>query len=173
MSPELLRAWERRYGLLEPVRSKGGLRLYSADDLERVRTMQRYLDEGMAAAEAAAHALQVEPTKPDAPRTDPEAARRDLGAAVAAFDEAQAQAILDDLLAVGETSVGARVELEHLAASVVGDWVTVLAEVISIDGRRLTFAVEATAEDDRVLARGTVQRVVVDEGRFLTTLSRD
>ena len=53
VSPELLRAWERRYGLLDPTRSKGGLRLYSADDLERVQTMRRYLDGGMAAAEAA------------------------------------------------------------------------------------------------------------------------
>ena len=53
VSPELLRAWERRYGLLDPTRSKGGLRLYSPDDLERVQTMQRYLNDGMAAAEAA------------------------------------------------------------------------------------------------------------------------
>ena len=37
VSPELLRAWERRYGLLRPTRSPGGLRLYSLDDLERVR----------------------------------------------------------------------------------------------------------------------------------------
>jgi MerR family regulatory protein len=29
VSPELLRRWERRYGLLEPVRSSGGLPLYS------------------------------------------------------------------------------------------------------------------------------------------------
>ena len=36
VSPELLRAWERRYGLLRPGRSEGGLRLYSAGDLERV-----------------------------------------------------------------------------------------------------------------------------------------
>ena len=30
ISPELLRAWERRYGLLNPVRSSGGFRLYPA-----------------------------------------------------------------------------------------------------------------------------------------------
>ena len=41
VSPELLRAWERRYGLLRPTRSAGGLRLYSLDDLERVREMRR------------------------------------------------------------------------------------------------------------------------------------
>ena len=32
VSPELLRAWERRYGLLDPARTGGGLRLYSPDD---------------------------------------------------------------------------------------------------------------------------------------------
>jgi DNA-binding transcriptional MerR regulator len=99
VSPELLRAWERRYGLLDPSRSKGGLRLYSPDDLERVRAMQRHLDAGMAAAEAASHALREEPVGPGAPRTDPDLARRDLGAALAAFDEARAQTIIDELLA--------------------------------------------------------------------------
>ena len=38
VSPGLLRAWERRYGLLRPTRSAGGLRLYSAADVERVRS---------------------------------------------------------------------------------------------------------------------------------------
>ena len=58
VSPELLRAWERRYGLLRPTRSSGGLRLYSPDDLERVRSMQRHLASGLAAAEASALASE-------------------------------------------------------------------------------------------------------------------
>src|SRR4051812_9021288 len=57
VSPELLRAWERRYGLLDPQRSAGGLRLYTGDDLDRVRAMRRHLAGGVAAAEAAALAL--------------------------------------------------------------------------------------------------------------------
>nr|MDQ3821666.1 MerR family transcriptional regulator [Actinomycetota bacterium] len=52
VSPELLRAWERRYSLLRPTRSRGGLRLYSPDDLERVRAMRVHLAEGLGAAEA-------------------------------------------------------------------------------------------------------------------------
>ena len=59
VSPELLRAWERRYGLLDPIRSPGGLRLYSLSDLERVRVMQQHLADGLAAAEAAAAAVQA------------------------------------------------------------------------------------------------------------------
>src|SRR5829696_10072870 len=54
VSPELLRAWERRYGLLRPLRSSGGLRLYSSDDVDRVRLMREHMAGGLAAAEAAA-----------------------------------------------------------------------------------------------------------------------
>jgi MerR family transcriptional regulator, light-induced transcriptional regulator len=39
VSPELLRAWERRYGLLTPTRSPSGLRLYTPADVERVHQM--------------------------------------------------------------------------------------------------------------------------------------
>ena len=98
VSPELLRAWERRYGFLRPTRSPGGLRLYSADDLGRVREMQRHLADGLAAAEAAALAArsgdeQVVPS----PRL-PAMARDELAAALDAFDESRAQTTLDQLL---------------------------------------------------------------------------
>ena len=53
VSPGLLRAWERRYGLLQPSRSAGGFRLYSGADEARVQSMQRYLEAGLPAAEAA------------------------------------------------------------------------------------------------------------------------
>src|SRR4051794_41614578 len=52
-SPTLLRAWERRYGLLSPVRSAGGFRLYGAEDERRVRAMQALLAAGVSAREAA------------------------------------------------------------------------------------------------------------------------
>ena len=97
VSPELLRAWERRYGLLQPQRSTGGLRLYREDDLERVLRMQRHLADGLAAAEAAALASES-PNEAEAFGVDPTAARRDLGAALEAFDEPYAQAVLDSLL---------------------------------------------------------------------------
>jgi DNA-binding transcriptional MerR regulator len=98
VSPELLRAWERRYGLLRPERSPGGLRLYSPADLERVRLMRGHLADGVAAAEAAALALRgdAEATAP----TSPAALRDELAAALDRFDEPRAQAVLDRLLAV-------------------------------------------------------------------------
>ena len=106
VSPALLRAWERRYGLLRPVRSAGGLRLYSPEDLERVELMRRHLAAGVAAAEAAAMVASG-PAEPyeGAPALRPEDARRRLGAALESFDDPAAHALLDDLL--GAVSVDA------------------------------------------------------------------
>jgi DNA-binding transcriptional MerR regulator len=53
VSPELLRAWEQRYGLLQPTRTPGGFRLYSAADEARVQRMQSLVSGGLAAAQAA------------------------------------------------------------------------------------------------------------------------
>ena len=104
VSPELLRAWERRYDLLRPTRSAGGLRLYSLDDLERVRLMSRHIGEGLAAREAAALARRASLAAParESPTTpfDPESARAELTRATEAFDEPGAQTVLDELLAV-------------------------------------------------------------------------
>jgi MerR family transcriptional regulator, light-induced transcriptional regulator len=99
VSPELLRAWERRYELLQPERTTGGLRLYSAADLERVQAMQRHIGDGLAAREAADLAKQAraEPSRDTA--QVPAAARAELARATDAFDEPRAQALIDDLLA--------------------------------------------------------------------------
>jgi DNA-binding transcriptional MerR regulator len=109
VSPELLRAWERRYGLLRPTRSPGGLRLYAPEDLARVRTMQEHLANGVAAAEAAAIATSAAAGRGVAPL--PEEARRELEEACAAFDEARAHTVVDALLA--------QVSLDALLADVV------------------------------------------------------
>jgi len=53
-STDVLRAWERRYGLLRPRRSANGYRLYSPDDLDRALAMQAHLATGASASEAAA-----------------------------------------------------------------------------------------------------------------------
>lgn len=95
VTPELLRAWERRYGLLQPIRSEGGFRLYTAEDEERVARMKRALDEGLSAAEAARRALaEVRPT--DGLLDD---ARGRLLAAAHTYDEVAVHAVLDQALA--------------------------------------------------------------------------
>ncbi|MEU5862141.1 MULTISPECIES: thioesterase family protein [unclassified Nonomuraea] len=75
-------------------------------------------------------------------------------------------------LAEGETSVGTRVELEHLAASPLGAHVELTAELTEVDGRRLVFTFEARDLQGTVVGRGTVERVVVDRARFLARVSR-
>lgn len=95
ISPELLRAWERRYGLLQPIRTEGGFRLYTEDDAQRVERMKRALSEGLSAAEAARRA-QTQERSPDGVL---DGARERLLAAAHAYDEAAVQAILDEALA--------------------------------------------------------------------------
>ena len=100
VSPELLRAWERRYGLLHPVRTKGGLRLYSAEDERRVRAMQAHIDGGLSAAEAARLASAGDGAASVAEQGD--AIQRgvaELREALDAMDADAAHAVLDGLLA--------------------------------------------------------------------------
>lgn len=99
VSAELLRAWERRYGLLKPARSPGGLRLYTAQDLERVRVMREHLAAGLAAAEAAALASSPpRAEEPNEPLLSPDALRQSLTDALDHFDEPRAQTVVDRLL---------------------------------------------------------------------------
>src|SRR5436190_11197500 len=99
VSPDLLRAWERRYGLLQPTRSAGGLRLYSSDDVERVQLMRHHIAGGLATAEAAALALRGG-TSESEDRPALELARAELRAALDHFDEPGAQLVFDRLLGI-------------------------------------------------------------------------
>jgi MerR family transcriptional regulator, light-induced transcriptional regulator len=92
-TPEVLRVWERRYGVLRPARTAGGFRLYSEDDVARVLRMRELLDQGVGTAEAARAVLEADVGRPDSA-----SGRDDLLAAIVAFDEPTAQAVLDRLL---------------------------------------------------------------------------
>lgn len=48
LTPHVLRAWERRYGVVTPTRSDGGQRLYSQQDVERLTRLRRLTDGGHA-----------------------------------------------------------------------------------------------------------------------------
>ncbi|WP_328652989.1 thioesterase [Micromonospora sp. NBC_00330] len=71
----------------------------------------------------------------------------------------------------GSTTVGTRVELEHLAPTVVGRTVRAQALLASVDGRRLSFEV-TVSEGDQTVARGRVDRILVDRGRFVERAGR-
>ncbi len=53
VNPVTLRAWERRYGLIQPVRTEGGHRLYSLADVERIRTIITWTERGVAVSKVA------------------------------------------------------------------------------------------------------------------------
>ena len=99
VSPELLRAWEIRYGLLQPTRSPGGFRLYSEADEERIGRMRAYQDQGLSAAEAAR--LALERASDERPATNVAVLdSSSLADALERFDEPAAQAAFDRALAV-------------------------------------------------------------------------
>lgn len=103
VSPELLRAWERRYGLFEPDRSLGRFRLYSDADITRVEAMRSQISHGLSAAEAARRVLASSPARGAAPREPATPALdepiRTLRAALTSFDEGAAHVALDQLVA--------------------------------------------------------------------------
>lgn len=80
--------------------------------------------------------------------------------------EQAAVAAIEGHLAEGSTSVGMRVQVDHLMPTAVGAPVTAEATLEKVSGRRLTFTVSAT--DHRgLIAAGRVTRVVVDVERFM------
>jgi MerR family transcriptional regulator, light-induced transcriptional regulator len=139
ISPELLRAWENRYALVQPARSPGGLRLYSVEDEQRVRRMQERIAAGLSASEAARLAKLGDALATAEPGSLSEI-ERSLERSFEALDEPAAQAALDRLFgafplrpalaevilpflhrlgeqwAAAETSVAQ----EHFASSVIG-----------------------------------------------------
>lgn len=85
-----------------------------------------------------------------------------------ALAEAACIAALGDAgLAAETTTVGTRVELEHLLALGVGETVRVAARLDHLDGRLLRFEAIATDDGDRLVARAVITRVLVDRARFL------
>src|SRR5690349_16939362 len=98
--PEVtLRAWERRYGLVDPVRSSGGYRLFGPDDERRVRAMQAHMSRGVAAAEAAQ--LVLAEADVDEVPADPAQLSASLLAAVGRFDATRADALLEAAFTLG------------------------------------------------------------------------
>jgi DNA-binding transcriptional MerR regulator len=113
-SPELLRAWEQRYGLLEPARSEGGFRLYSERDEARVLRVKHLIREGLSAAEAARQALAAGPIEEERGPVL-EALAEELRETLDRFDEDGANRAIDRLLgAVSVETVLREVLLPYL-----------------------------------------------------------
>jgi len=115
VSTHVLRAWETRYGLLQPSRSAGGYRLYGPEDERRVREVVALRDQGVSAVEASRRVLAAEragssPTavspegaaaaengegRDEGMRADPPVLVAQLLDAISALDEDRAHAVLD------------------------------------------------------------------------------
>ena len=79
--------------------------------------------------------------------------------------EAAALAAVEHLLPAGHQSLGIHLDVRHFAATPIGMNVTATAELTAVDGRTLSFRVEAH-DDKEPIGGGSHQRVVVNVARF-------
>ena len=86
--------------------------------------------------------------------------------AMVALMEQAACAAVEGHLESGQTTVGVRLEIAHLAATPPGVEVRARAELVELDGRRLVFQVEAFDPQDRI-GEGRHERAIVDPQRLL------
>ena len=94
VNPVTLRAWERRYGLIQPTRTDSGHRLYSLADIDAVRSILAWIERGVAVSKVGKILARSSTAKaPSAPAYDGVAAgewgewQAQLRRIVAAFDE--------------------------------------------------------------------------------------
>lgn len=111
LSVPVLRAWERRYGVVAPTRTPGGYRVYDEAALARLRSMRRLIEDGWSASAAAAAVVDGRdalaaplagdrPDRAPAETTDQRLVERLVDAA-AAVDGDRIEAVLDDMFAAG------------------------------------------------------------------------
>jgi predicted thioesterase len=84
---------------------------------------------------------------------------------IALVEEAALGAVADELQP-GHTTVGMRVQVDHVAPTNVGSMVAAEATLEKVEGRRLTFTVSVT-DHAGLVAAGKVTRVIVETERFL------
>lgn len=89
---------------------------------------------------------------------------------VALFEQATVDA-LRDVLDEGQSSVGMRVQIDHLQPTPVGAEVSAEATLDKIEGRRITFSVTAS-DSGGLVAAGKVTRVMVDVDKFMSKCCR-
>jgi fluoroacetyl-CoA thioesterase len=110
----------------------------------------------------------------------PEITARHLGSGSAAvlatpymisLMEKASQEMVAPLLPPEQSTVGVLVNVRHLAATPLGMQVRIRSELVAVDGRRLTFKVEAFDAVDKC-GEGTHERMIIDIARFEDRLRR-
>jgi DNA-binding transcriptional MerR regulator len=152
----LIRAWERRYGVVHPERTAGGYRLYSNEEIARLRAMRELIERGWSAAQAAVAAAAQASTavgrevpspalSPPPPDLVAAAARYDLSAIEDALDalfgRGSFEAVIDDLVLPAAARLGQAwedgaidVAAEHLASSAVLRRLSALFDMAGVAG---------------------------------------
>ena len=87
-----------------------------------------------------------------------------------AWMEAATCAAIAEQLDDGQTSVGTRVEIQHLAPSRVGAKIEVVASTSHVDGKLVRFSASAK-QDGKLIGSGEITRVVVESERFMARLA--
>ena len=87
-----------------------------------------------------------------------------------AWSEAVTVRALGGHIADDATTVGTRVELDHLGATAIGTEVTIEVVLSDVDGRKLRFEVHAWQDESVTIARGVVSRALMDREKFLARL---
>jgi DNA-binding transcriptional MerR regulator len=96
VNPVTLRAWERRYGLIQPTRTESGHRLYSITDIERVRSIVAWIERGVSVSKIGKILAKTEPLKAlahiisdDLVQADYQQWQYQVQRAVSAFDDVE------------------------------------------------------------------------------------
>lgn len=82
-----------------------------------------------------------------------------------AWMEETSRLMVEPLLPPGQLTVGAHVDVHHLAPTPVGMKVTVRSELLAVEGRKLVFRVEAYDEREKA-GEGIHERFIIDLERF-------
>ncbi len=108
VSVALLRAWERRYGIVAPTRTEAGYRLYDGEAIATLRAMRALVDRGWSPRQAAERVIAAAPVELDGLTTDPSTEDRSSSDPAAAFvegatriDSRAIERALDDMFASG------------------------------------------------------------------------
>jgi len=112
VNPVTLRAWERRYGLIQPTRTESGHRLYSLDDVERVRSILAWIERGVAVSKVGkilAKTESVQPVSrlitPDLVRADYSQWQQQVADAVGNFDDVELDRVYGQIFSCYTVSV--------------------------------------------------------------------
>lgn len=91
--------------------------------------------------------------------------------ALVAFLEKTCKDLAGPVIPAESTTVGTRIELDHLKASAPGESIRCHCQVTGLAGRLIQFQIRAESEG-RLIAQGSHTRAIVDRGRFLAGINK-